>query len=102
VKAREALRCQLSTAKPVKQQHAPLPAFTLFTGVVMNNSYKRINVALNVAIVLVVILIGVVFAKNYLRPAPASPAHRDFRGMKVNLPGVDWALNEQTLLLVLF
>jgi len=67
----------------------------------MNNSYKRINVALNVAIVLVVILIGVVFAKNYLRPAPASPAHRDFRGMKVNLPGVDWARNEQTLLLVL-
>jgi hypothetical protein len=29
------------------------------------------------------------------------PAHRDFRGTKVNLPGVDWAQNEQPLLLVL-
>ena len=67
----------------------------------MNNSYKRINVALNVAIVLVVILIGAVFAKNYLRPTRPTPAHRDFRGMKVNLPGVDWTHNEQTLLLVL-
>ena len=67
----------------------------------MNNSYKRINIALNVAIVLVVVLIGVVFAKNYLRPARTTPAHPDFRGMKVNLPDIDWAQNEQTLLLVL-
>jgi hypothetical protein len=67
----------------------------------MNNAYKRINLALNVAIGLVMVLIGVVFAKNYLRPARATPAHRDFRGMKVNLPDVDWAQNEQTLLLVL-
>ena len=67
----------------------------------MNKTYNKINLALNVAIVLVVVLIGVVFAKNYLRPARSIPAHRDFRGMKINLRGVDWAQNEQTLLLVL-
>jgi len=66
----------------------------------MQKSYKRINLALNLAIVLVVILIGIVGAKNYLRPARSVP-HRDFRGTKVNLTGIDWAHNEQTLLLVL-
>jgi len=67
----------------------------------MDKPYKRINLTLNLAIILVVILIGVVIAKNYLRPARSAPAHRDFHGMKVNLPGVDWSQNEQTLLLVL-
>ena len=67
----------------------------------MTKPYKKINLALNLAIILVVILIGVVFAKNYLRRARSVPAHRDFRGTKVNLPGIDWAHNEQTLLLVL-
>jgi len=66
----------------------------------MQQPYKRINLALNLAIVLVVILIGVVFARNYLRLGRSVP-HRDFRGTKVNLTGVDWAHNEQTLLLVL-
>jgi hypothetical protein len=67
----------------------------------MNKPYKTVNQVVNVAIVLVVILIGVVFARNYLRPSKPAPAHRDFRGTKVNLSGVDWAHNEQTLLLVL-
>lgn len=66
----------------------------------MQKPYKKINLALNLAIVLVVILIGVVFAKNYLRPGRSVP-QRDFRGTKVNLTGIDWARNEQTLLLVL-
>lgn len=64
----------------------------------MNKLYKRTNLFLNLAIVLVVILIGVVFARNYLRSAPA---HRDFLGTKVNLYGIDWEKNQQTLLLVL-
>lgn len=67
----------------------------------MNKPYKTINLAVNFAIVLVVILIGVVFAKNYLRRAPSASAHRDFRGTKVNLDGIDWAQNQRTLLLVL-
>ena len=67
----------------------------------MNKSYKRINLVLNLAIVLVIILIAGVFAKNYLRPTRSLPAQRDLRGTKVNLPGIDWARNEQTLLLVL-
>ena len=67
----------------------------------MNKMYNRTNLALNLAIGLVVILIGVVFTKNYLRPARSVPAHQDFRGTKVNLSGIDWAHNEQTLLLVL-
>lgn len=78
--------------------HLPL---SLDTGVAMDKLYKRINLVLNLAIILVVILIGVVIAKNYLRPARSVSAHRDFRGTKVNLPGVDWVRNEHTLLLVL-
>ena len=66
----------------------------------MQKRYKRINLVLNLAIVLVVILIGVVFAKNYLHLGRSVP-HRDFRGTKVNLTGVDWTHNDQTLLLVL-
>jgi thioredoxin-related protein len=64
----------------------------------MDKLYKRTNLLLNLAIVVVVILIGVVFARNYLRSVPA---HRDYRGTKVNLSGIDWEKNQQTLLLVL-
>jgi len=78
---------------------ANLP-LSLDTGAAMQKPYKRINLALNLAIVLVVILIGVVFAKNYLLPGRSTP-QRNFRGTKVNLTGIDWAHNEETLLLVL-
>ena len=69
----------------------------------MNNVSKRINLAANIAIILVVVLIGVVFARNYLLSARSTNQTRDYRvapGGKVSLPNVDWANNEQTLLLV--
>lgn len=70
----------------------------------MSKLKNKIELVANVAIIVVAILIGIVFVKNYLlAPAPA-PETRDYRvpvGTKVSLPGVDWAQNGQTLLLVL-
>jgi hypothetical protein len=70
----------------------------------MNKSSNRINQLTNLAIVLVVLMIGVVIVKNYfLSPRPV-PAVRDYRvspGARVSLPGTDWAGNGQTLVLVL-
>src|SRR5215210_6990053 len=70
----------------------------------MNHLNRRINLAANIAIILVVVLIGVVFARNYLLSARSTSQKRDYRvaaGRRVSLPDVDWANNEQTLLLVL-
>lgn len=68
----------------------------------MNKLNERINLVVNVAILLVVILIGVVFARNYLLPPHSAPERSgDYRGTRITLPGMDWARYEQTLLLVL-
>lgn len=67
----------------------------------MNKQSKRLNLAANIAIVLVVILIGIVFTRNYLLSPHSVSGSRDYRGSRVALPGVDWAQHEQTLLLVL-
>src|SRR5690349_11820182 len=69
----------------------------------MDKLNKRLNLAVNLAIIVVVALIGIVFAKNLL-PARSTRPNRDYRvatGSKISLPGVDWTSNEQTLLLVL-
>lgn len=69
----------------------------------MEKLNKRLNLAVNLAIIVVLVLIGIVFAKNLLS-ARSTPQHRDYRvpaGSKISLPGVDWASNEETLLLVL-
>ena len=70
----------------------------------MDKLSKRINLAVNLAIVVVAVLIGVVFARNYLLSARSPNQSRDFRvaaGTKVTLPDVDWENNQRTLLLVL-
>lgn len=70
----------------------------------MNKLSNRIHQLTNIAIVLVVLMIGVVVARNYLLPPHPVPAVRDYRlstGARVSLPGIDWAGNGQTLLLVL-
>src|SRR5262249_16332935 len=70
----------------------------------MNNVNKRINLIVNLAIILVLVLIGIIFTKNYLLSARATNPKRDYRvpaGTKVSLPGVDWEDNGKTLLLVL-
>jgi thioredoxin-related protein len=71
----------------------------------MNKLSKKIELAANLAIILVAILIGIVFVKNYLLSSPTpAPVNRDYRvpvGTKVALPEIDWAQNKQTLLVVL-
>jgi thioredoxin-related protein len=70
----------------------------------MNKLSKRINLTANLAIILVLMLIGIVFAKNYLLSPRSTHRSRDYRvpaGKKVSLPGIDWGQNGQTLLLVL-
>ena len=70
----------------------------------MNKINNRINVAVNLAIIAVVILIGIVSARNYLPSLRRSNINHDYRvaaGSNMSLPGVDWRRNGQTLLLVL-
>jgi thioredoxin-related protein len=70
----------------------------------MNKLHKRINLAANLAIIVVLALIGILFARNYLLSARSKNQNHDYRvtaGSKVSLPGVDWTKNELTLLLAL-
>ena len=70
----------------------------------MNNLNKRINLALNVMIALVLVSIGVVVIRHYWRPRSSAVPPRDYGvpvGSKVSLPDIDWEKNGQTLLLVL-
>ena len=70
----------------------------------MNKITKRINLAANIAIIVVVVLIGIVAVRNYLPSLRASKKNHDYRvaaGSNVSLPDVDWQKNGQTLLLVL-
>jgi thioredoxin-related protein len=70
----------------------------------MDKPGKKIELIANLAIILVAIMIGFVFVKNYLLAPRAKPENKDYRvpaGTKVSLPEVDWAQNGQTLLLVL-
>jgi thiol-disulfide isomerase/thioredoxin len=70
----------------------------------MNKLSKRINLVANLVIILVLMLIGIVFAKNYLLFPRSRHPSRDYRvpaGKRVSLPGIDWGQNGQTLLLVL-
>lgn len=68
--------------------------------------YKKAELLANVAIVVVALLLGGVLVKRYLLPGSAPPAAErpDPRvppGTQASVPGVDWAGNGRTLLLVL-
>jgi thioredoxin-related protein len=70
----------------------------------MDKLTRRINRGANIAIFLVVILIIVVVARNYLLSHRSAAEDVDYRipvGTQVPLSGIDWARNGQTLLLVL-
>jgi hypothetical protein len=70
----------------------------------MNKMFKGTEVAANVAIILVGIMLGVVLVKNNLfqsPPAMAAPPTAIAPGTKLSLPGVDWKANEKTLVLAL-
>ncbi|HZI18070.1 MAG TPA: hypothetical protein VEY09_05685 [Pyrinomonadaceae bacterium] len=67
---------------------------------------KKTEILANVAIIVVALLLGGVLVKRYLLPGQdAAPARgldpRIQAGTKAALPGVDWAQNGNTLLLVL-
>lgn len=67
----------------------------------MLHLYKKIEVVANIAIILVALLIGGVFAQQYLFDNHSQPSLKITAGTKVPLQDVDWARNGQTLLLVL-
>jgi hypothetical protein len=68
---------------------------------------KKLELLANLAIIAIVLLLGIVLAKQYLLrstpPAlPAAPAEaRILPGTKLELPGIDWTQSQQTLVLVL-
>src|SRR5919202_175698 len=65
---------------------------------------QRLEVLVNVAIIVVAVLLSFVLIKSYLLPNSSKEGPPDPRvptGAKVSLPGVDWSGNNQTLLLVL-
>lgn len=69
-----------------------------------NRLTKSVEVAANVAIVLVAVLLGVALFKNYLLGGTAravAPPSGIAAGTKLSVEGMDWARNRRTLLLVL-
>ena len=62
---------------------------------------RKLEIITNFAIIMVAIIIGIVFVKTYLLGGKDSPQTENLVGTKVSLPNVNWAQNDQTLLLVL-
>jgi hypothetical protein len=66
--------------------------------------FKKTELLANIAIIIVALLLGGVLVKRYLLTSNDTAQVRDPRipaGTKAALSGVDWAKNNQTLLLVL-
>jgi thioredoxin-related protein len=62
---------------------------------------KKLETITNIAIILVAVIIGVVFVKNYLLGSKDNSREENLVGTKVSVPDVNWAKNGQTLLLIL-
>lgn len=70
----------------------------------MGNFSKKIEVAANVAILVVALLLGVVLVKRYLLPSPPPGPQRAEQlkpGEKLTLSDVDWGQSKRTLVMVL-
>lgn len=71
----------------------------------MKTLVKRIELAANLAIIVVAILLAVVLLRSYVRrpPAPiqASTTAGIRAGTKLSLPGIDWSARGQTLVMAL-
>ena len=70
----------------------------------MNKMFRGTELAANVAIILVGILLGTVLVKNNLfssPPALAAPPPAIAPGTKLSVEGVDWKTNGRTLVLAL-
>lgn len=66
----------------------------------MDRLLKRIEIAANVAIIAVALLLGLVLIKNYLIvKQPENTAVFATKNAPVSLPGVNWSKNDQTLVL---
>lgn len=69
----------------------------------MEKSLKKVELAANVAIIVVAALIAFVVIKNYvLSPVKRAPEMKEISaGEKLNLPGIDWAGNGRTLIVAM-
>ena len=72
----------------------------------MGNLYKRVELAANIAIIIVAVVLAVTLGRRLLAPtaAPGQPgqqASRIAKGERLTLPDVDWAGNKRTLVLAL-
>jgi hypothetical protein len=63
---------------------------------------KKLETLTNITIIAVALIAGTVLVRNHFFPRPAPPARpQPGTGMKVAIPGVDWAARGSTLLLAL-
>ena len=68
----------------------------------MTHLYRRIEFLSNIAIIIVVILLGVVLVKKYFSgSSDATNARQISAGTKISLTDVDWSKSRQTILIVL-
>ncbi len=71
----------------------------------MTNLARRVEVIANVAIIFVAIALGVVLIsrtlKSYRPTVPESANTANVKEHKIQLPGIDWSKNEQTLVMAL-
>lgn len=67
----------------------------------MNNLYKKLELTANIAIIVVALLIGGVIVKNFFFADQTQQVSQIAIGTKVSLPNIEWAKNNQTLLVVL-
>lgn len=67
----------------------------------MNKWKSGLEVAVNVAILSVCVLVGVVAVKKFLLPTPDSSASTPKKGTHLDLPGVDWSRSDRTLVMAL-
>jgi hypothetical protein len=64
--------------------------------------HKKIETLANIAIVIVALLIGIAFVKQYRSTSSAKDSFKEVAaGSKIALPDVDWQKNQQTMLVVL-
>lgn len=76
----------------------------------MTSIFKKVELAANIAIIIVAVLLALVLVKNYLlqpnslqsSPKAVTNSHQGVEtGSKINLSDIDWQKNRQTLLFVL-
>ena len=67
--------------------------------------FKKIELAANLAIIVIAILLGVILVRNYMLPRsesqPGATQSTIMPGTKLSMAGVDWKANGKTLVLAL-